>query len=194
MSNRGEILVVAATSRELAAPDGWRTLACGVGPVDAAAATAAGIAMHRPTAILHVGIAGARRSRALAPASLVLGTEAHYCDLHIPAEWAPSSVAASSLLLAAAERVLPHAARLVIGTSARVGGTSHRNVDVEAMEGFAVLRAAQLAGIPAIEIRAISNEIEEPDRTRWNFDAAFAAITEVTPLLVAEIRRSLDNE
>ena len=32
------------------------------------------------------------------------------------------------------------------------------------MEGFGVLRAAQLAGVPAIEVRAISNEIEEVDR------------------------------
>ena len=29
------------------------------------------------------------------------------------------------------------------------------------MEGFAVLRAAQMAGVPAIEVRVISNEIEQ---------------------------------
>jgi nucleoside phosphorylase len=57
------------------------------------------------------------------------------------------------------------------------------------MEGFAVLRAAQLAGVPAIEVRAISNEIEEEDRARWQFDAAFAAITAATPRLVAEVAR-----
>jgi propanediol dehydratase small subunit len=49
-------------------------------------------------------------------------------------------------LLAAARRALPEAAVLAIGTSARVGGTD--GVDVEAMEGFAVLRAAELAGVP----------------------------------------------
>jgi nucleoside phosphorylase len=59
------------------------------------------------------------------------------------------------------------------------------------MEGFAVLRAAQRAGIPAIEVRAISNEIEERDRTRWHFDAAFAAITASTPTLVAALLRSV---
>jgi hypothetical protein len=51
------------------------------------------------------------------------------------------------------------------------------------------LRAAQLAGVPAIEVRAISNHIEEPDRARWHFDAAFAAITTATPLLVAELAK-----
>ena len=72
----------------------------------------------------------------------------------------------------------------MIGTSARVGGTT--GCDVEAMEGFGVLRAAQRAGIPALEVRAISNAIEERDRSRWRFEDAFGAITLVTPRLVAE--------
>jgi len=178
------ILVVAATDRELATPAGWLALACGVGPVEAAAATAAAIARHRPAAILHVGIAGARQHAALTPPALVIGTEARYCDLHVPAAWAPAVVAASPLLLATARRALPSAVELPIGTSARVGGTT--GCDVEAMEGFGVLRAAQLAGVPALEVRAISNAIEEPDRSRWQFDAAFAAIIAATPALARE--------
>jgi nucleoside phosphorylase len=189
MGESARILVVAATARELAAPDGWLTLACGVGPVEAAATTAAAIAEFRPDAILHVGIAGARRSARLKPATCVIGSEARFCDLEVPAEWAPRVVVPSMVLLSAATRVLPAAPQLPIGTSARVGGTA--DCIVEAMEGFGVLRAAQLAGIPAIEIRAISNDIEERDRARWHFDAAFSAITAVTPLLVAEVRRVL---
>ena len=49
------------------------------------------------------------------------------------------------------------------------------------------MRAAQLAGVPAVEVRAISNEIEEPDRARWRLDDAFAAITGLTPRLVTGI-------
>ncbi len=181
------VLVVAATSRELAASGGWRTLQCGVGPVEAAAATAEAIAVNRPAAILHVGIAGVRRSRALAPATLVVGTEARYHDLGVSPAWAPGVVAASPGLLAAIVRAFPAAPRLAIGTSGRIGGTT--DTDVEAMEGFAVLRAAQRAGVPAIEVRAISNEIEEADRGRWHFDEAFAAITAATPRLVEEVAR-----
>ncbi len=70
-----------------------------------------------------------------------------------------------------------------IGTSARVGGT--RDVDVEAMEGFAVLRACDLAGVPAVEVRIVSNEIGEPDRALWRFEEAFAALGDVLPRLVA---------
>ena len=95
------------------------------------------------------------------------------------------------MLLRAVQRALPDAVTLSIGTSARVGGTVL--CDVEAMEGFGVLRAAQLAGVPAIEVRAISNEIEERDRARWHFDAAFAAITAVTPPLVRALRESFTD-
>jgi len=184
MNSQKRILVVAATARELAAPDGWQTLLCGIGPVAAAAATAAAIIAQRPRAILHVGIAGARRQSALEPPMLVIGDASLYCDLDGPVDWLPREVPASPILLTAAQRVLPAAAVRTIGTSVRVGGTS--GCDVEAMEGFSVLRAARVAGIPAIEVRAISNAIEEHDRARWRFDDAFAAITAVTPQLVAE--------
>lgn len=183
--------MVAATAPELAPVDGWRALQCGVGPVDSAAATAAAIALHHPAAILHVGIAGARRVRGLAPATLVIGSEARYCDLTVPEKWAPRVVVASPSLLAGVTRALPSARVTAIGTSAHVGGTS--DCDVEAMEGFGVLRAAQLAGIPAIEVRAISNDIEEQDRARWSFDAAFAAIVAATPMLVAAIEWTLND-
>lgn len=186
MPDLARILVVSATARERAEAHGWRTLLCGVGPVDAAAATAAEIARERPSLILHVGIAGARRHGAFAPGSLVIGTESRYCDLGVPEEWAPSTIATPPELVEAAHRALPSSVARAIGTSAHVGGTS--GCDVEAMEGFAVLRAAQLAGIAALEVRAISNHIEEPDRARWHFDAAFTAIIAATPLLVAELR------
>jgi futalosine hydrolase len=181
------ILVVAATERELAPSGGWRTLCCGVGPVEAAAATAAAIAIDPPSAIVHVGIAGARRACALVPLMLVIGTEARYHDLRVPARLAPGAVPADAVLIAAVRNAFPEAVLLPIGTSARVGGTA--DTDVEAMEGFAVLRAAQLAGVPAIEVRVISNEIEEEDRARWQFDGAFAVITAATPRLVEEVSR-----
>jgi len=185
MAHACTILVIAATDRELAPAGECITVRCGVGPVEAAAATAAAIVLHRPAAIIHLGIAGARRASGLVPPALVIGSAAHYCDLAVPSALAPRVVIPDAQLLAAARRALPTAIVTAIGTSARVGGTSE--CDVEAMEGFAVLRAAQLGGIPAIEVRAISNEIEDTDRARWQFEAAFAAIVAATPALVAEV-------
>jgi futalosine hydrolase len=179
------VLVVAATDRELATPEGWRVLCCGVGPVEAAAATAAALARERPLAVLHVGIAGARRASGLVPPAVVVGTEAIYCDLGVPASFAPSRSVTPEELVAAVCRAVPAAHRLAIGTSARVGHTAH--CAIEAMEGFAVLRAAALAGVPAIEVRVIANAIEEGDRAKWQFAEAFATVRAITPALVQEL-------
>jgi nucleoside phosphorylase len=176
------ILVVAATERELAGADGAPTLVCGIGPVEAAAATAQALAVQAPAAVLHVGIAGAR---GLAASQLVIGSEAVYEDAAGGA-LVRGRIEPDTALLERARRALPDAHVLPIGTSARVGGTS--GCTVEAMEGFAVLRAAELAGIPAVEVRAVSNEIDEPDRAKWQFDEALAALEHALPLLLAELR------
>jgi nucleoside phosphorylase len=179
------LLVVAATEAELRGATGAETLVCGIGPVDAAAATARALAQQRPDALLHVGIAGCRRCCGLSAPQLVIGSEARYCDTQ--SRLVVATAEPDAHLVAAIRRALPHAQVLPIGTSADVGGTS--GCDVEAMEGFAVLRAAVLAGVPAVEVRAIANEIEEPDRARWDFDGALAALERSLPTLVAELSR-----
>ncbi|HRN54051.1 MAG TPA: hypothetical protein PK788_11175, partial [Gemmatimonadaceae bacterium] len=76
-----------------------------------------------PAAILHVGIAGARRASALEPAQLVIGSVARYTDLEVPAKFAPQEVAPDARLLDAARRALPEARVLPIATVARVGAS-----------------------------------------------------------------------
>ena len=176
------ILVVAATKRELAGAAGAATLVCGIGPVEAAAASARALAgLRRPAALLHVGIAGAR---GIPVPQLVIGSEAVYEDA-LAGGLVPERERPDPRLVDAAQRALPEARVLPIGTSARVGGT--RSCEVEAMEGFAVLRAARLAGVPAVEVRAVSNEIDEPDRTRWRFDDALAALDAALPRLLSAL-------
>ena len=174
-----DVLLVAATERELAGRDG---LVCGVGPIEAAATMARALALQPFGAVLHVGIAG---GRGLASGSLVIGAEAVYCDLAAAVQLV-DRVAADARLVAAASEILPETPVLPIGTSAAVGGTGH-DVPVEAMEGFGVLRAAMLAGVPAVEIRAISNEIGEPDRSCWQVAEAIEALAAVTPALLEQI-------
>ena len=175
------LLVVAATVRELSFVRGAETLCCGIGPVEAALQTASALAERRPSGLLHIGIAGAS---GLEPPALVLGSEAVYCDIVDEASTLPrvTRVAPDAELLAAARRTLPEAHVLPIGTCGRVGGGAP--FEVEAMEGFGVLRAAQLAGIPAVELRAISNAPGEADRGRWRFEEALAALAEALPQLV----------
>jgi futalosine hydrolase len=174
------LLVIAATQRELAFVRDADVLACGIGPVEAGVATAAALAERRPDALLHVGIAGAR---GIGPPTLVIGSESVYEDTDSPLVL--SRIWPDGRLLAAARRALPDAQVLPIGTSARVGAT--RECRVEAMEGFAVLRAAELAGVAAVEVRAISNDVAEPDRARWRFDEALAALADALPRLLEEL-------
>jgi nucleoside phosphorylase len=77
---------------------------------------------------------------------------------------------------------------MAIGTSAAVGAIPH-DVTVEAMEGFGVLRACAIAGVPALEVRAISNEIGEDDRSRWRLGEAIGALHAALPALLAELSR-----
>jgi nucleoside phosphorylase len=178
-----DVLLVAATERELDGRDG---LVCGIGPVEAAVTTARALALHPAAAVLHIGVAG---GRALQPGALVIGAEAVYADL-AAAIALVDRAPADERLLAAARAALPLAPVLAIGTSAAVGSVG-RDVAVEAMEGFGVLRAAILAGVPAIEIRAISNEIGEPDRARWQLAEAISALSAVTPALLAAIAAAI---
>jgi futalosine hydrolase len=172
-----DVLLVAATEIELCERPG---LACGVGPVEAAAATARAIASDAPSAVVHIGIAG---GRGITPGGLVIGSESLYIDLsaEIPIV---DVVHPDPDLLARVREGAPDALVLPIGTSGAVGGVTEDRLRVEAMEGFGVLRACELAGVPAVEIRAISNELGEGDRSRWRIGRALESLADALPGLL----------
>jgi nucleoside phosphorylase len=178
------MLVIAATRKELSFVEGAETFCCGIGPIEAALSTAGAIRDRCPDAILHIGIAGAR---AIEPGQLVLGRDAIYCDLPGQAG-GPTRTheVPDSRLLAAVSAALPGAHVLTIGTSARMGG-AHDRAEVEAMEGFGVLRAAADAGVPAVELRAISNTFEA-DRSAWRIEDALAALARAVATVLESVR------
>jgi futalosine hydrolase len=178
------ILVVAATERELEGSGDAEIVVCGIGPVEAALSTARAVSELRPDRILHVGLAGART---LQPPALVVGSESVYCDILDERSVIPrvERLAPDPELVDAVRRALPEAQLLPIGTSASVGGGA--TCDVEAMEGFGVLRAAALAGIPAVELRAVSNLVGEADRSRWRFEDAFTVLADAVPRVLAAL-------
>ena len=178
------ILVAAATERELEYVEAAEHLLCGVGPVEAAIATARALKARRPDAVLHVGLAGAR---GFAGVEAVIGDEAVYSDA-AAGTIVPSHVRPDADLFAAACRALPSARPCPIATTARVGGST--GFEIEAMEGFAVLRACELAAVPAVEVRVVVNEVDEPDRGLWRFDEGLALLREIVPLLIRELERA----
>ena len=105
--------------------------------------------------MLHVGLAG---RHGFAGPELVLGSEAIYCDADLAAR--PVERAPGRRLLAAARAAFPEARVCPIGTSARVGGTTRlRRRGDGGLRGAPRLRAR---GVPALEVRAVVNEITSP--------------------------------
>lgn len=168
------VLLVAATDVELCAREGF---VCGVGPVEAAAATARELALRPSDVVVNVGVAG---GRGITPGGLVIGSASIYVDVsaEIPVV---DRVEPDSTLLDRVRAAMPDALVLPIGTSGAVGGVVSGDLRVEAMEGFGVLRACEQAGIPALEIRAISNELAERDRSRWRIGRALDALADALP-------------
>ena len=180
-------LLVAATEPELCGRPG---LVCGVGPVEAAATTARALALEPPDAVLHVGLAGAT---GLVPGTVVLGVEALYRDLAAAIPVVDRALP-DALLLEAARTALPDAPVVPIVTGAAVSGPRaprDHGLEVEAMEGFGVLRACELAGVPAVEVRVVANELGEENRDLWRFDEAFAALAQALPGLTASITAAM---
>src|SRR5688500_20355735 len=105
-------------------------------------ATSRALAEERPVAVLHVGIAGARGLELL---TLVLGTEAVYCDAAGPL--VPALALPDADLLARLHEALREAVLRPIGTSAGVGGWLE--VDVGGVGGVAVRRGCRRACVPA---------------------------------------------
>ncbi len=180
------ILVVAATQLEADLVDDAhaRVVVCGIGPVEAALSAAHALAAELPAVVLQIGIAGAQ---ILPHGSIAIGSESVYCDVLDPESRVPrvERLEPDAGLLAAARRALPDAHVLPIATSGKVGGGTA--CEVEAMEGFGVLRAAALAGVPALEVRSISNPVAERDRDRWHVADAIDSLRLALPPLLAEL-------
>jgi nucleoside phosphorylase len=115
---------------------------------------------------------------------VVIGSESRYSD-HRLRSLPPPVAWPDPALVEAARRAIPTALVHPIATSGHVGGGS--DAEIEAMEGYGVLRAAESAGVPAVEVRVVSNEVEEQDRARWLFADAFAVLHEAIPRLAREV-------
>lgn len=83
-----------------------------------------------------------------------------------------------------------------IATVATCSGTHERALEIarrtgavaEAMEGAAVVHAARRLGVPAIELRAISNTTGDRDRQQWDLLAALNALGDAIPNVLHAIR------
>ncbi|MFD2369158.1 futalosine hydrolase [Brevibacillus sp. GCM10020057] len=73
----------------------------------------------------------------------------------------------------------------VTGTAETAAALSRRMPEAaaEAMEGYGVAVAAQAAGLPVLEIRAVSNAIGPRDKSAWRIKDALAALEAASSVL-----------
>lgn len=196
---QARLLVVVAVAAEAeavlrGAPAGRvEVLTAGVGPAAAAAATAGALAVRRHPLVLCAGIAGGFAPHAPIGAVVVadaivaadLGAETPdgFRDVaalgfgtvrHTP----PPAVVA---LLAAATGAVTGpvlTVSTVTGSASRSAELSarHPGAAAEAMEGFGVAEAAARYGVPAGELRAVSNAVGPRDRSAWRIGEALGAL------------------
>jgi futalosine hydrolase len=193
------LLIVCAVAQELAGlgpREDVEVIEVGVGPVEAGIGTARALAAKRYDAVINAGIAGGFRDRCTVGDAVVVSRE-DYVDLGLEngsafplpggLELVRHVEASAGLLRPFLDGLIPVivgrgvTSATVTSTTARALVLAHRfRADVESMEGFAVLRAAQLAGVPAIEIRGVSNLVGERESNEWNFSAGAEAAIATT--------------
>lgn len=215
-------LAVAATEMEMCpflegtkdADGRWRTLLCGVGPVEAAVRLGRFLAENREVVdgLLLFGVGGGYvlpKTDPIPLLSVCLAEREVLGDLGICHDgWIeplPSSLTGETAfvldapLLAEAERVLMAKnigyRRGTFVTVCASSGTGVRGQHLqqqwqglcENMEGAAVARLCREFGIPMLEVRAVSNLVEDRDMNRWKLQDACVRAGEVAALLIKEL-------
>ncbi len=197
------ILVVCALREELryySDRAGVDVLACGVGPVEAASSVARTLALTPYRCVVNAGIGGAFPGSArVGEARLV--TSERFADLGLengeplalPDGTHPIERAdADAGLLERCGRLAPPALGLTVSQVTTSASTGERlraryGADIENMEGFAIFRSAARAGIPALEVRGISNLVGDRASSGWDFPAGARAAARILEAVLARL-------
>ncbi|EYB68010.1 hypothetical protein DEIPH_ctg029orf0011 [Deinococcus phoenicis] len=196
-----KVLIVVATAGEAArlADLPARVVVSGVGPVAAALAAQRALLREPFDLAVSAGIGGAYPGSGLGPGDLAVSDVIVQADLGaqdgeqfldltalglsvqpdaphagvFPA-W-PGAAALAARLGAACGQALTLGT--VTGTAERALALAQRypGALTEGMEGAGVAHAALLAGIPALEVRGVSNPVGPRDRSAWRLPQALAA-------------------
>lgn len=185
----------------------------GIGRTNAAAATAQAIALAaaagRPfTAAVSAGIAGALPGSNLSPGTLVVADACVYAEegIELPGgfgdmhalgfplgDFEGNRVPVGVELLRSFRALGPVGAVATVATCSGTDLAAERvrlrtGAIAEAMEGAAVVHAARRLGVPAIEIRSISNTTGDRPSQRWDIPRAFAALGTAGNAIAASVR------
>ena len=205
------LLLITAVDAEAAAladvPDAHVVVA-GIGRTNAAAATTQAILEHGPfEAVCSVGVAGALPGAELQLGETIVAEACIYAEegLQTPdafldmqamgfplGDFTGNRVPVDPGLL---RRLQGHAPTGLIATVATCSGSDlqadlvarRTSAVAEAMEGAAVVHAARRLGVPAMEVRAISNTTGDRDRQQWDIGKAIAALGSALPAIIRHV-------
>ncbi len=193
-------------------------VATGVGKVNAAALAALAVNSLRPSVVLVVGIGGAFPGADLHVGEVAMALSETHMDTGVGhgAAWSGMESMGFPLLPATTARPTPAYNRFELpatvtalaerigvmaahfGTAEAVTADPHtarllahtHGVAVESMEGAAVAQVAAALGLPAFELRGVSNMVGDRDKANWRVPdavaAACAAARRLIPLLLEE--------
>lgn len=188
------ILLVCAVAQELnflaPRPD-VDVLVTGVGVVDAAIAVTRALASGTYDIVINAGIAGALPGAANVGDGVVVAEE--FLELNLEtgsplalpdglrvadAVFCPEPIVGALVQrgFAPVRGVTVSRVTATDETAARLAGLG---AHVESMEGFAVLRAAERAGVRALEVRGISNIVGDRATSAWSFAAGVKGLERV---------------
>jgi futalosine hydrolase len=191
---------VDAEARAVVPVDGAHVIVSGIGRTNAAAATTEAIVKARDRspfdAVINAGIAGALPGAELKIGDVLVASRCMYVEEGIITARGFADMSSIGFHLGDFEgNAVPVDERLLdalspkfaigpIATVATCSGTASAAAEVvrrtgalaEAMEGAAVVHAARRLGVPAIEVRAISNTTGDRTEQAWNPEAALAAL------------------
>lgn len=180
-------------------------LPAGMGKTNAASGVAALLERHEVRGVVSFGVGGAYPGSGLEVGGVALASACVYGDegVEAPEGWLSTEEMGIPLLrgdvcrfnefpLDPARVERARAALAAAGTEARVGpfltvsacsGTAARGAALarrfgalcEGMEGAAVAHVAALYDVPCLELRAVSNHVEDRDLSRWRLQGAAEA-------------------
>ncbi|MEL6741104.1 MAG: futalosine hydrolase [Planctomycetota bacterium] len=173
---------------------------CGVGKANAAAATARAIDPVRHGVVLSAGVCGALPGSGLVTGDAVAATRSVNADegialpgggfescteMGFPTTFARDAVPADPAVVDELARVCDAQGPIATvsacsGTDAlALGVASRTGALVEAMEGAAAGRVAEVMGVAFGELRVVSNQTGDRDKQVWDLPRAFARLGEV---------------
>lgn len=199
------ILITCAAGKELAflppAPH-VELLVTGIGPVEAAASVSRALAQSPYELVINAGLAGALGDAAEIGEGVVIADERLELmretgtPLALPEGTSIIDRVFSDLTLV--DRLVELGFRSMHGitvthvtaTDASAARLAAIGCSAETMEGFAVLRAAEIAGVPAVEVRGISNVAGDQTRGRWDFTAGVSGVERILTALLTMLKRN----